>query len=173
MKTKHMDVACYSLLLVAVAIVGIQLTSPGSVNAQEEESTITSIAQDGQNAQGGTQLTTPASVNGQEEEESSVTPIAQDDQNAQSGPGVFPRIASVDDTTQFASSAEEADSADGVLRGADGVGNGADANGADGVGSGADGRAGTGTNGNDGADGGTTGEDGEDPFALLIDENIS
>ena len=139
MKTKHMDVACYSILLVAVAIVGIQLTSLGPVSAQEEESTITSIAQDGQNAEDGTQLTTPASVSGQEEEESTTTPIAQDDQNAQSGPGVFPRIASVDDSAEFANSAEVADSADGVVNGADGVGNGADVNGADGVGNGADG----------------------------------
>ena len=192
-----MDVACYSILLVAVAIVGIQLTSLGPVSAQEEESTITSIAQDGQNAEDGTQLTTPASVSGQEEKGSTTTPIAQDDQNAQSGPGVFPRIASVDDTAEFANSAEVADSADGVgngvdgvgngvdgvgngadangadANGADGVGNGADANGADGVGNGAVGRAGTGTNGNDGADGGTSGEDGADPFALEIEETIS
>ena len=37
MKTKHMDLACYSILLVAVAIVGIQLTSPGSASGQVEE----------------------------------------------------------------------------------------------------------------------------------------
>jgi hypothetical protein len=108
MNAKHMDVACYSILLVAVAIVGIQLTSPGSVSGQEEEeSFIASIAQDGQNAQDRTHLTTPASVSGQEEEESTITPLAQDDQNAQNGPGVFPRIAGLDDD-----SAEVANSAD-------------------------------------------------------------
>ncbi len=81
-----MDVACYSILLVAVAIVGIQLTSPGSVSGQEEEeSFITSIAQDGQNAQDGTQLTTPASVSGVEEEQSTIASMAQDDQSAQDG----------------------------------------------------------------------------------------
>ena len=111
MKAKHMDVACYSILLVAVAIVGIQVTSPGSVSGQEEEeSFITSIAQDGQNAQDRTQLTTPASVSGQEEEESTITPIAQDDQNAQSGPSVFPRIASVDDSAEVPNTADVTDS---------------------------------------------------------------
>ena len=172
MKMKHMDVACYSILLVAVAIVGIQLISLGPVSAQEEESTITSITQDGQNAEDGTQLTTPASVSGQEEEESTTTPIAQDDQNAQSGPGVFPRIASVDDTAEFANSAEVADSAGDVVRGPDGGGNGADGvgNGAD-V-NGADGRAGTGTDGNDGADGGTSGEAGTDAFGLQLEATI-
>jgi hypothetical protein len=105
MKTKYMDVACYSILLVAVAMIGIQLTTPASVSGQEEEeeSIITSIAKDGQNAQDNTQLTTPASVSGQEqEEESTITPIAQDGQTVQSGPGVFPRIASLDDNAGVA-----------------------------------------------------------------------
>jgi hypothetical protein len=51
MKAKHRDVACYSIILVAAAIIGIQLTSPGSVSGQEEEQNIVSMGQNGQNAQ--------------------------------------------------------------------------------------------------------------------------
>ena len=200
MKTKHMDVACYSILLVAVAIVGIQLTSPpGSVSGQEEEeSVISSIAQDGQNAQDSTQLTTPASVSGQEEEESTITPIAQDDQNAQNGPGVFPRIASVDDSAKVANSADatgnevapngaDATGNEEVKNGADATGNeeaknGADAanggtNNADGTdlangGFGANGADGVGRDGADGATGAADGEDGADAFALQLEAVI-
>lgn len=132
MKTKHMDLACYSILLVAVAIVGIQLTSPGSVSGQGEE------------------------------------------ESAQSGPGIFPRIASVDTGAEYANSAEIADSAsardgvDGAGNNVDGAGNGIDGRDVTGVG----GRDGTGTDGNDGADGGTSGEEGLDAFGLQIEATI-
>jgi hypothetical protein len=159
MKMKHMGVACYSILLVAVAIVGIQLTSLGSVSAQEEES-------------------------------------------AQSGPGVFPRIASVDDNAAFTNSAEIADGAsgregvegtgnsvDGAGNSVDGAGNSVDGTGnsvdgagnsVDGAGNGFDGRDvagtngrdGTGIDGNAGADGGRNGEEGLDDFGLEIEAII-
>jgi hypothetical protein len=166
MKAKHMDVACYSILLVAVAIVGIQLTSPGSVSGQEEEeSFITSIAQDGQNAQDRTQLTTPASVNGQEEEGSTITPTAQDDQNAQSGPGVFPSIASVDDSAEVPNTADVAGSEE-AANGEDVTGKEQAANGEDfendvdsGLKNGAD-AANDGTNNQNGGAGGSQNQNG-------------
>jgi hypothetical protein len=176
MKAKHMDVACYSILLVAVAIVGIQMTSPGSVSGQEEEeSFITSIAQDGQDAQDRTQLTTPASVSGQEEEESTITPLAQDDQNAQNGPGVFPRIASVDDDSAEVANSADVTGSEQAANGEDVTGNEQAANGEDfendvdsGVGNGGaggsqnqNGGAG-GTNNQNGGASGTNNADGTD-----------
>jgi hypothetical protein len=174
-----MDVACYSILLVAVAIVGIQLISPGSVSGQEEEeSFIASIAQDGQNAQDRTQLTTPASVSGQEEEESTITPLAQDDQNAQNGPGVFPRIASVDDDSAEVANSADVTGSEEAANGRDVTGSEKVANGGDfendvdsGVGNGAgaanDGtsnqnRGAGGTNNQNGGAGGTNNADGTD-----------
>ena len=47
-----MDVTCYSILLVAVAVIGIQLSSIGSVSGQEEESNIVPMGQDAQNGPG-------------------------------------------------------------------------------------------------------------------------
>jgi hypothetical protein len=55
MKSKYMDKTCYSILLVAVAVIGVQLSSIGSVSGQEEESNIASMGgevQDAQNAPG-------------------------------------------------------------------------------------------------------------------------
>ena len=161
MKTKHMDLACYSILLVAVAIVGIQLTSPGSVNGQEdEESFITSIAQDGQNAQDGTQVATPASVSGEEREDSKTTPIAQDGQNAQDGPAIFPSIASVTDKSEVG-----ADVTDQTQ-----VSKGDDFDSDTDTGTGADS-----ANGEVGADGATESEDGVaglDSFAIQLEASI-
>jgi hypothetical protein len=53
MKSKYMDMTCYSILLVAVAVIGIQLSSIGSVSGQEEESNIIPMGQEGQDAQNG------------------------------------------------------------------------------------------------------------------------
>ena len=174
MKAKQMDVACYSILLVAVAIVGIQLTSPASVSGQEEEeeSFITSIAQDGQSANGGTQPTTPAPVSGEEvKDESTVTSLAQDNQNAQSGPADFPRIAGVTDKSEVG--ADVTDNTQ-VSKGADSSGDtdvGPD--GADGgVGPGADGADGIGRDGADGTAASGNGVDGIDSFAIQLEASI-
>jgi hypothetical protein len=165
-----MDLACYSILLVAVAIVGIQLTSPGSVSGQEdEESFITSIAQDGQNAQDGTEVATPASVSGEEGEDSKTTPIAQDDQSAQNGPAIFPKIAGVTDKSEIGADVtdqSQVSKGDDFDRDTD---TGADlANGQ----VGADGTDGI---GRDGADGTTESEDGVagvDAFAIQLEASI-
>jgi hypothetical protein len=185
MKAKHMDVACYSILLVAVAIVGIELTSPASVSGQEEEeSFITSIAQDGQNAQDGTQLATPASASGQEEEESTITPLAQADQNAQNGPAVFPKIASVTDKSEVGADVtdeKQVSSGDDFDKDTDtSAGKGTDfangdvgVRGADGIGrDGVDGADGIGRDGVDGATESVDGVEGVDSFAIQLEASI-
>jgi hypothetical protein len=189
MKAKHMDVACYSILLVAVAIVGIQLTSPESVSGQEEEEEefITSIAQDGQNANDGTQLTAPASVSGQEQKESTTTSLAQDDQNIQGGPAVFPRIASVTDKSEVGADVTDsrqvskgddsdaaretgADSSNDPVD-SDGADGGAGLDGADG-GAGLDGADGIGRDGADGTTESANGVEGVDSFAIQLEASI-
>lgn len=52
-KVKYSWKTCFSMLLVVAALIGVQLTTMGSVSGQQEEMTIIVVGQDGQDGQDG------------------------------------------------------------------------------------------------------------------------
>jgi len=64
MKVKYTNGTSFSMLLVVAAVIGIQLTSLGSVSGQSEGTTTIANGQDGQSGESGISMNNGTSIDG-------------------------------------------------------------------------------------------------------------